>query len=172
MAVIPSLVNESVLQSMVQTMQTTPIEGCIVEVGVYKGGSLSWLVSAAQGRPVYGYDTFTGIPYRDSERDSHRVGDFNDTSYELVMGQFPTVALIQGIFPASAVEMPDISFVHVDCDQYEAVRSTILYCMPKMLPNGIMWFDDYKCLDGATQAVEEIFGDRIFTVSGKGVVRF
>jgi hypothetical protein len=173
MVFLPTLVNEQVLVEMCKLMQTTPLEGCIVEVGVYLGGSLQRLHLNSQGRPVFGYDTFTGIPFKD-EIDSHRVGDFGDTSYERVRSETPLeVTLVQGVFPDSAVDMPPVSFVHVDCDQYRSVRDTIKYLSPLMLPGGIMWFDDYGCLASADLAVNEAFGDRVERViAGKAVVRF
>jgi len=169
---LPTVVSHEVIAEMCRLMQTTPLEGCIVEIGVYQGGSLERLAYNAQNRPVFGYDTFTGIPFQD-EGDSHRVGDFGDTNYERVKSQLPGVTLIQGVFPESAIEMPPVSFAHIDCDQYRSVKGCIEYLSPKMLPGGILWFDDYGCLDSANRAVDEAFGDRVERViAGKAIVRF
>lgn len=168
----PTLIGEDVLAHMCKLLSTTPQDGCVVEVGVYKGGSLWHLVRAAAGRPVYAYDTFTGIPYKD-DIDSHAVGDFNDTSLAAVQAAVPTAIYAVGEFPDSLVTMPPIAFCHVDCDQYRAVKACIDVLGPRMLPGGVMWFDDYGCLQGAIKAVEEAFASRIEIVTGgKAIVRF
>jgi hypothetical protein len=169
---LPSLVGSHVIDKMCEVMQSTPLEGCIVEVGVYMGGSLQKLLEKSQGRPVFGYDTFTGIPFQD-QGDSHKVGDFNDTNVDFVRANLPGATIVQGIFPASAVDMPPVSFAHIDCDQYRSIKDCIDYLRPRMLKGGVMWFDDYNCLDSANRAVDEAFGSEVqITVCGKAMVVF
>jgi hypothetical protein len=166
-----SVVGENVIEAMLQTLKTTPAEGCIVEVGVYRGGTLWHLVHNAEGRPVYGYDTFGGMPFQD-EGDSHRVGDFADTSLAAVQAAVPDAILISGTFPRSLIEMPSIAFAHVDCDQYQSIKDCINVLGPKMLAGGVMWFDDYGCLPSANRAVDEAFGKGRLIMSSKAFVRF
>lgn len=152
-------------------MQTTPRGGCVVEVGVFKGGTLWSLTQGSQGRPVYGYDTFTGIPYA-GEWDQHRVGDFGDTSIGEVKAAVPDAIVVQGVFPASALHMPPVSFAHIDCDQYQSIKDAVAYLEPRMMRGGVMWFDDY-CLSSGKKAVDEIFGKRVRQAEfGKVMVRF
>jgi hypothetical protein len=149
-------------------------EGCFVEVGVYKGGCAQQFefLAVQQGRKMFAYDTFTGIPYR-CDKDSHKVGDFNDTSYEAVKAGLPNTTVVQGVFPASAVEMPPIAFVHLDCDQYQSIKDSVEYLKDKMVEGGVMIFDDYGCLPGATEAVDELFGDKVQrTKHSKAIVTF
>lgn len=157
-----SLIGEDVLEEITQAAFKAPY-GAIVEVGVYQGGSALRLyqVACEQGRRLFLYDTFTGIPCKD-EIDSHRVGDFADTSYEHIKFMFHRADVIQGVFPDSAVPMGPIAFAHLDCDQYRSVLESAQYLEPLMVPGGIMWFDDY-CLEGAKQAINELYGDRIKT---------
>ena len=169
----PAAVIEAALTELVALARTTP-DGCLVEVGVYQGGS-AWYLSEIcfeQRRALYLYDTFTGIPYKDPV-DSHKIGDFADTSWERVSELFPTAHVIPGIFPASAIPMPPIAFAHLDCDQYRSVRESAEYLAPRMVSKGVMWFDDSPCLEGAHQAVREVFGARVRTsLSGKHFVEF
>ena len=167
-----SMIGMRVLEPMIQMARETP-PGCFVEVGVYKGGSAQLLheVAVEQGRRLYLYDTFTGIPFKDSI-DSHIVGDFNDTDIDQVREVAPTAIIVQGIFPESIVAMGLIAFAHIDCDQYRSVLDCCIILGPMMVPGGVMWFDDWECLDGATAAIKEIFEGRIEEIAGKGVVRF
>ena len=115
-----SIVGPDALWQLCGLAEATP-PGCFVEVGVYKGGSGYLLAEIAgrQGREIFLYDTFTGIPYQ-AEDDSHPVGDFGDTNVDQVRADVPTAHVVQGIFPASAVGMPPVAFVHLDCDQYQS----------------------------------------------------
>jgi hypothetical protein len=159
---------------MIACARATPA-GCFVEVGVYQGGSAWHLYDLAleQERELYLYDTFTGIPYHDAI-DSHHIGDFSDCSYLSVVERFPHAAVVPGVFPMSAIDMPRIAFAHLDCDQYRSVKESATYLRYLMVPGGVMWFDDSPCLAGAHRAVLELFGDKvkISSAHGKHYVRF
>jgi len=167
-----SLIGETQIREMCTLARDTP-PGCFIEVGVYKGGSAYHLSKLAkeQGREIFLYDTFTGIPFSD-EIDAHKVGDFSETSFEEVKAAIPYASVIQGIFPNSMVEMPQIAFAHIDADQYRSIKESIEALLPKMVIGGIMVFDDYNCLRGANKAVDEKFSGFItFTSSAKAVVK-
>jgi O-methyltransferase len=171
----PSLVGDNVIQEMkLEAMKTPP--GRFVEVGVYKGGTAWHLyeICKYQQRRLILCDTFTGIPYADqSAGDSHKIGDFADTSREAVEALMPEAIIVEGIFPESAREedFHNIAFVHLDCDQYLSYLDSINFLLPRMVPGGVMWFDDY-CLEGAKKAVDSIFGDRLQGATcGKHFVR-
>ena len=158
---LPSAVGDiRIIKELVATASNVP-EGCFVEVGVYKGGTASYLTELAQkqNREIYLYDTFTGIPFRE-DYEKHKVGDFGDTSFEAVRDALPYAKVVQGIFPESAVEMPSIAFAHIDVDQYKSYIDCINYLKPMMVKGGIMWFDDYE-LEGAKRAITELFGSQI-----------
>ena len=151
-----SAVSSFIIDSLVRKIRETP-DGCFVEVGVYKGGTASRMTEIAQeqGREIFLYDTFEGIPFK-YEIDSHPVGDFGDADYETVKSILPYANVIKGIFPDSVVEMPSISFAHIDVDQYKSYIDCIDYLSPLMVKGGIMWFDDYH-LEGARKAILEKF---------------
>lgn len=155
------LMSNEALDALLQAAARTPA-GAFVEIGVYQGGSAERLSNLAelQGRPIYLYDTFTGIPYRDAI-DKHRIGDFSDGDEKLVRARCPHATVVVGCFPQSAVSMEPVAFAHLDCDQYRAHCESIDYLLPLMVKGGIMWFDDVPWLEGATQAVMERFSDRL-----------
>lgn len=168
-----SLISSSVLDEMIEVALTTPA-GSFAEFGVYKGGSAYYLMQAAKerGNPLYLYDTFTGIPFR-GEFDQHNVGDFADTSYELVKELIPDAIICQGIFPESVVEMPPMAFVHIDADQYQSYLDAFDVFEPLMVKGGVMWFDDFGCLAAADKAINERYDGKVITTrTGKGRVVF
>jgi hypothetical protein len=167
-----SLVDPVNIANMISTASHCPA-GAFVEVGVYKGGTAWHLDQLAQeqGRECFLYDTFEGIPYSDPV-DHHKVGDFSDTSYERVRDLLPRSKVIKGIFPASAVRMDKVAFVHLDCDQYQSIIDSCRYLEALMVPGGVMWFDDSPILAGAEIAVRELYQGRIQEINGKHFVRF
>lgn len=168
-----SAIGEQALDDLCEIAASAPA-GALVEFGVWKGGSAVRLaeVARAKGQPLYLYDTFCGIPYADPGMgDSHRVGDFGDTSEQAVRELIPDAIVSAGVFPASLVKMPPIGFVHVDADQYESVRSACEVFPQLMVNGGVMVFDDFGCLLGADRAVLEHFSDFERTRFGKALVR-
>jgi hypothetical protein len=144
------------LESLMNLAANSPLGGCFVEFGVYKGGSAYHLARVAQdqGRELHLYDTFTGIPYRTSF-DQHNVGDFKDADYEAVCKAVPYAKVHKGLFPDTLVPMPPIAFCHVDADQYWSIQAAITHLGPLMMKHGVMIFDDVPCLASATQALDE-----------------
>lgn len=139
---------------------------------MYWGGSAWRLQRLAvdQGRELYLYDTFEGLPYQ-SAVDQHPVGHFC-SSYELVRKKLIWSTVIKGVFPASAVPMPPVAFAHLDCDQYQSVKEAAQFLIPRMVQGGIIWFDDSPLLAGARQAVLELFERPACSPSGKHYVVF
>lgn len=164
---LPSAVPEYCIDDLITPAKTAP-SGAFVEVGVYQGGTAWHLTELCkeQNRPIFLYDTFEGIPYT-SDMDYHKVGDFNDTDYETVKNALPYATVVKGLFPASAVEMPPIAFLHLDCDQYQSVVDSIAYLKDNLVPGCIIWFDDAApgqtvqkgSVNGAHWAMLELFGD-------------
>lgn len=150
--------------------------GDIVEVGVYKGGSASALWERAQDRDVdlYLYDTFKGIPNA-TEFDTHVPGDFDDVTEEdirLMRERMPYAIFVPGVFPETMqAHAKPVGFVHCDCDQYEGVKAVCELFPAKMSPGGIILFDDFMLLEGATKAVLERFVITELTDQNKAVVR-
>ncbi|MEK6279005.1 MAG: class I SAM-dependent methyltransferase [Acidobacteriota bacterium] len=151
-----------------ETLQQTP--GNVLEVGVYKGGTLIALCAALkevcpQFR-VYGIDTFTGHPYTDGHpvHPQGKYGDVDMAKLERLIvsrGLKSWVKLYRGrvedVF--QGLQLANVSFAHIDCDLYAPVK----YCAENvpgvMNRRGVLYFDDYghEHCPGATRAVEEVF---------------
>lgn len=145
------------------------LAGDVAEVGVYRGGSARILteVFSETGKTVNLFDTFTGMPEVDPERDIHRKGDFADTSTATVEKQLDGLAnyrLFPGLFPgtSSAVENDAFCMVHVDVDIYKSIKDCCAFFYPRLTPGAIMVFDDYgePTCPGAKKAVDEFFEDK------------
>jgi len=145
------------------------IEGCVAEVGVYKGGSAKAIVEVLNKKDMlYLFDTFTGIPNEDDNDNHFMIGDFHDTSFEAVQALFnnyKNVHVFKGIFPEKTghnVEDKRFKFVHIDVDTYPSYVDSLNFFYDKMVIDGIMIFDDYNedgC-EGATKAVNEFFNGK------------
>lgn len=169
-----SLLHEGTIESLLAVARSAP-PGDFAEFGVYKGGCAERIADLAreQGRALYLFDTFTGIPVKD-EIDTHRIGDFNDTSVDAVRAGIPDAIIVQGVFPGTLEGMKfprPLAFIHVDADQYASVKAAIEHFPPLMCSGGAMIFDDYKCLEGATLAFEEWGQPFTLTAQGKPVWR-
>ena len=163
------------IEQLIAAARSSPLLGCFVEVGVFQGGSAIHLHKLAcdQGRELFLYDTFEGMPHFEPGLDSHPLGDFAACSASKVQDLCPYALVVPGIFPSSALDMPPIAFAHVDVDNYQSVKETAEYLRPRMMEGGVMWFDDSPCLAGAAKATLELFGERReLSATGQHYVRF
>jgi O-methyltransferase len=168
-SVIPTSRLNFLVEKCKRTLQQTP--GNVLEVGVYKGGTLLGLTAALREVcpqfKVFGIDTFTGHPYTDGHP-IHPQGKYGDVDLDELERLIDSrnlrswVRLYRGrveeIF--EDLQLANISFAHIDCDLYAPVK----YCAEKvqgvMNRGGVLYFDDYghEHCPGATRAVEEVFG--------------
>ncbi len=73
------------------------------------------------------------------------------------------VRIVPGIFPGSFTDtVESISFAHIDVDVYRSCREAFEWIWPKLLPRGIVVFDDYGFPDapGITLCINEIVEER------------
>lgn len=169
-----SLIHKSNIMEMCDIAREAP-PGVFVEVGVYQGGSAYYLnqVAVEQGRSLYLFDTFEGIPEFTKGIDSHVVGDFADTNMDEVQALIPKAIIIKGVFPDSLpTDIPSVAFAHIDCDNYQSIRACIQQLGPHMVENGIMYFDDYNALKSATKAVDELLPGRTVLKNHKAMFVF
>lgn len=167
-----SLIGEYMLGVMVGLAWSRPA-GCIAEVGVYQGGSAKalYLVAESQGRSLFLYDTFSGMPFK-GEHDQHDVGMFADCSAAAVSEAMPNAIVVKGVFPESAKKMPGVAFVHADADQYQSTLDICKTFGPLMVDGGMILFDDYRGVQSCIKAVDECFPDREVLPDGRALVRF
>jgi hypothetical protein len=142
-------------------------EGCLAEVGVYKGncGSVLSFYAEAFGRRLYLCDTFQGFDPRQLENGmgSDKEGAFKDTSLGIAqrnVGLYAGNRWIVGMFPESVtseMEEETYAFVHLDCDIYEPTIEGLNFFWPRLTIGGVVFIHDYASghWPGATRAVDE-----------------
>jgi O-methyltransferase len=148
--------------------QALALDGDIVECGVYRGGTAAMMarmiVESRKNKKLFLFDTFSGMPKTDPNRDLHRQGDFADTSDSEVKTfiDAPGVAVIRkGFIPDtfSGLETIRIAFAHIDVDLYQSIIDSLKFIWPRLTRGGFIVFDDYghPTCPGARQAVDEFF---------------
>jgi hypothetical protein len=143
--------------------EITGVVGDAAECGVFQGGCLRAIAEALPYKRVYGFDTFCGLPQEAWTPDElHNVGDFSDSSLELVqkhVADLANVWLRPGLFPESAVGLEDsrFAFVYIDFDFYLSTLAAIEWFRFRMSPGGVMVLDDYNWphCPGVRRAIEE-----------------
>ena len=157
-----------------------PIEGAIVECGIWRGGSAMTaalaLLDNEVERDFFLYDTFAGMPKprsADKELLSGRPAEATwqtsarfDASIEEVQRNLRTTGypeqrlhLVQGMveetIPAQAPER--IAFLRLDTDWYESTLHELEHLFPRLAPGGVLIVDDYGHWAGCKRAVDEYF---------------
>ena len=149
--------------------QLQDIEGDVLEVGVWRGGTAAaiklGLMQSPAPREFFIADTFKGV-VKASDKDSRYVGgEHADTDVSIVESLFknldlPLPTILQGIFPD---DHPDavkgkIAFLHCDVDVYESTKDIIDWALPRLSRNAIIVFDDYgfPTCEGVTNYCNEL----------------
>jgi O-methyltransferase len=144
------------------------IEGAILEVGVWRGGTGCLLAKAAPRQTVYLADTFEGV-VKAGEQDTRYVGgEHSDTSEQLVLDLLADAGvtnarLLRGIFPdetADTIRGP-IALLHVDVDVYQSAKDTVDWALPRLPVGATIIFDDYGFFgcEGVTRLANQLRND-------------
>ena len=149
--------------------QTKALEGDILEVGVWRGGTGCLIAARAKTLGIacttHLCDTFQGVAKAGSNDSIYRGGEHNDASAEIVGRLVSQLGLLnveirEGLFPdqtAIEIEQNRFRFCHIDVDVYESARQTLEWIWPRLVPGGVVVFDDYGFIncDGVSQIVNE-----------------
>jgi len=164
------------------------VEGAIIEVGVWRGGSGALMAVRAEALgiddDVYLCDTWKGVVKTGEIDTYYRDGAHDDTSREIVEALvsdlgLTRVKLLQGIFPdetAGEVTAEKIRLCHCDVDVYQSALDVFEWVWPYLSPGGMVVFDDYgfPACPGVARLVDEQRGLRdrlvIHNLNGHGIV--
>jgi len=148
--------------------QSITIEGDIIEVGVWRGGTGALLSSAIKGisnKKVFLADTFSGVVKAGAMDTKYKGGEHSDTSQSIVNDLLKSlsinnVEILKGIFPDEtqhAIKGP-VSLLHCDVDVYSSAKDIVEWCLPRLSVGGIIIFDDYgfSGCEGVTAFCEEL----------------
>ena len=154
------------------------LPGEVVECGVFKGASLIRFATYREitesqfSRKIIGFDAFGKFPDNVSmvsdkefiEKFETDGGDGipkNDLENILRNKNFQNIFLVKGFIPDTFSEYfnqkpaTQIALLHIDVDVYEATKACLEYLYERVVKGGIIMFDDYGQVDGATQAINE-----------------
>lgn len=149
--------------------QCRHLEGCLIEVSVWRGGTAGIIGLAALdadiNAPLYLCDTFSGVPKAGSRDTLYRGGEHADTNPQVVDQLMARLGLsrariLRGVFPDQTghlVTEDRCRFCHVDVDVYESARGVTEWVWPRLVPGGVLVFDDYgfQGCEGVTSCVHE-----------------
>lgn len=144
-----SLLSNAKLKVLADAVSKAPM-GALIEVGVYRGGSLIEIARNAHGRKVFGFDTFNGLPISQfGEGEHHRPGEFAanimDVKQALITNGITNVSLIPGVFPNTGhvIGSEAIAFAHLDMDFWRGTLDALKFIWPRLTKGGSILFDDY-----------------------------
>lgn len=148
--------------------ETGGIEGDIIEIGLFRGGSFAMLCENNLKKHVYGFDTFEGLPQHSKEDNKHIKGEFANTSLETVtnlVSHLNNHTIQKARFPQEIdIDLSDkkFSLVHIDVDLYREHINILNFIYDKVSKNGRIVFDDYNHPNchGAKKAVDLFFKDK------------
>jgi hypothetical protein len=153
------------------------VDGIWAEFGVYKGASLA--VWTRLHTPVYGFDTFTGLP--EDWREGYPAGHFAVDYLPNIPGAVLVPGLFEDTLPGWLDKTPGpLAFLHVDCDLYAGAAFVLRTLRPRFQPGAVILFDEFAGYpgweDGEYRAFREelapfwgheLLGDR---VGGTGTI--
>jgi hypothetical protein len=116
--------------------------GLYLEFGVFSGHTINHIAGQVD-KPVYGFDSFEGLPER--WRDNLGSGHFKVNGLPKVR---ENVTLVKGWFDQTLPEflkshLGDVGFLHVDCDLYSSTRTIFTCLAPRIKPGTVIVFDEY-----------------------------
>ncbi|HEX7302894.1 class I SAM-dependent methyltransferase [Lentzea sp.] len=117
-------------------------DGMVLEFGVYTGTTLKIIANAADGREVYGFDSFTGLP--EDWRTGFEAGAFGLEQLPDVPGAELIAGWFDDTLPGFAAEHPGpVAFLHVDCDLYSSTKTVLEHVGSRLRTGSVVLFDEY-----------------------------
>lgn len=147
------------------------LPGDFAECGVYQGGSALWLCKVLQdtNKTLYLFDSFQGLSKPDPRHDphykegqysapaeavKHRLSNFNQIT-DFRVGWIPDTF--------GGLEDKQYAFANIDVDLYQPTLDCCVYFYPRLVPGGVMVFDEYcfASAHGEKVAVDQYFADKL-----------
>ena len=160
------IVRHKMLETVAREIRAKNLNGCVAELGVYKGDFARFINHYFPAHKLYLFDTFDGFDERDVEiencYDHHaQKNDFTNKDIDLVLKKmkYPANCIVKkGWFPETAQDVDErFSFVSIDTDLYEPIYQGLLYFYPRLERGGYIFVHDYngEVYNGAKKAVQK-----------------
>lgn len=153
------------------------VPGNIIECGVRNGGSSAVMASVTnkskQGRDIWLFDSFEGLPEPTPEDGSKALTEYHegkclgsvDTVKEILNQlHIPEnrVHIVKGWFEETfpSVKINEVALLHIDADWYESVKLCLEKFYDSVPPGGFIVLDDYGHWEGCRRATDEFLKQR------------
>lgn len=138
-------------QHLQQAMESTLIEGCVMEFGVARGETIKYISSHWPDQAVWGFDSFQGLPepWFMNSRDYYTRPA---RGFDLLQEGLPTypdnVKLVIGWYDQSISPWLEsnpelVKFLHVDCVLYSSTITVLTLLKDRIVPGTVIVFDDF-----------------------------
>lgn len=173
-----------ILRCLVEILKLSPsTPGCIVEAGVYKGGSSSKISLFAKhtNRSFFLFDSFSGLPENSEEHERSllgysiknwfKEGNFCGSLDEVrnnieKYGEISVCQFIKGWFDDTMPFFKEpIALAYLDVDLASSTRTCLKYLYPLLQPGGVIISQD-----GDFPLVANVFKDIVFWKEEVGVL--
>lgn len=123
-------------------LSLAPDGGMALEFGVFSGTTLKIISSARDGKEVYGFDSFQGLP--EDWRAGYPAGTFSVDGLPDVPGAELVVGLFDETLPGFLEKHEDpIDFLHVDGDLYSSAKTVLDLAGPRLRVGSVIVFDEF-----------------------------
>lgn len=140
MPTVPSF--RSPQETLEHALSLAPAEGMALEFGVYSGQTLKVIAGARDGRDVYGFDSFKGLP--EDWRTGFPIGQFQVDEIPDVPGAELVVGWFDEVLPGFLADHPGpVGLLHVDSDLYSSARTVLDQVGPRLVAGSVVIFDEY-----------------------------
>lgn len=141
-------------------LAAVPVPGAILEFGVYRGDGLVSMARYARQHlgavpPLYGFDTFAGMPRSSVALDGLLAADwapgsFGDTSLEAVRGRLARDGVAATLIPGEFKDVASLAqhgidrvmLAHIDADIYEGYADALRLLTPHLQTGSVLLFDE------------------------------
>lgn len=149
--------------------QTATLEGDILEVGVWRGGTGCLIAHRAKAlglsSQVYLCDTFSGVVKAGDNDPLYKGGEHADAPLSMVLELAcdlgnSNIKILAGVFPdhtAQFISDRQFSLCHIDVDVYDSARDIVNWVWPRLVIGGMIVYDDYgfPSCQGVTHLVNQ-----------------
>jgi hypothetical protein len=126
------------------------VKGSVLEFGVYKGRTIKHMQSLWEDSPIYGFDSFEGLPEAwEIGEVTYKAGHFHAASEALnELQMLKNVTVYPGFFSDTLPKyMQDhgsetIEFLHIDSDLYSSAKEILYTLNTNIVPGTIIRFDE------------------------------
>lgn len=158
------------------------LPGQVLECGVFKGASLirfctyREILESPFSRQIIGFDTFCEFPPQKNVLDQNFISDFQALSGTAISRfelenvlqhkNFQNCELVEGdlsaTLPQYIADHPElrVALLHIDVDVYQPTKDALELLYDRVVPGGLLIFDDYGTVAGETDAVDAFFKDK------------